>query len=1057
MENRSLILNVNPSDEVQATTKESRQSCWRRHSRAIGLASGIGLLLIVAAVLAITFGGRSFIESRLEEARLELDSLQLNATTLAVSLAGHLASTPNTFGLSVTFNMTDVQLYNEKGDQFGALAGPLQLSIAPGSNSSFIFASQLVISNESVWGRAGAELLQRSRITWRLSGVASVQVSFLYWSDLRWNKTVSAEGCGGLDNAVRVVAFDMIASTEYRVVADLQLVITNPSSQVGVVGLSGVEFALWAAENVTMGRILTNGPLSLAPASSSVVSLTLNIDSNDVSEPVQHEFMSRVMTAVLARHDVNLTAVGLRCATPFFSYIVASLRITAQLTSTIIASNVPPLIQSFELVGLSVQPLNSSVVQVGFTVSLVAMSPLGPDCPFELVSISMDTQRTQVMFNQTSVVGRALFEPIYNRSLSQRQVGPVLIVNSTLDGLLLLEDTEGNSTESTFTTFVEYFLDSTAVSVGVFGWFDAAVCLPALGGCARSLRAAGVPIQISTDITGMAGLQQVRLDSVSLPANTPDGRGLEIAVNVSVYNPSVVSLTLGVDSGLCMDTLFEGSSVAIVNSSSGIPVALGAGWSAYTMAGVVAPADLNSASIFFSQYMKGISSVVQVRAIPACAPVGLHWLRKVMERLSVQVNVSGLTDFELVHSVHIDELLMDFEHADIGRGIAAISSGTITASWRSPFQFPFQVYRMAMWMNMLFEGEVFARLELPRLPTRSGIHSPGDGWVVVTFQDVAVRVENFAGFSRYVDALVLGDRTTMGIAGSANLSTALSFGNCTLFSLPFAQQVGIRGVDSFKCAGCISARSVDLVGGEPGKGYFTLQLGLRSEATASLFLGRLAVQIHYAGSLLGVGVISHASLLVGNNSFIVHATLVQSSDNSQAVRLFFSNFVQGAALPVEMHGFSNGTDIPVAASAFAQLNASTVIPGSSERLVRYGQLIWSWKIFKLVLPVRLTIFNPYNASISLTAASFIVSFKGKRIASVSVNWEADPVTIPAQSLQITRNIDASIEGVSLEFLRTLFGEIHISVVGTLQVLIGTGFRQTIDYVQNDIPASFRKE
>jgi hypothetical protein len=421
------------------------------------------------------------------------------------------------------------------------------------------------------------------------------------------------------------------------------------------------------------------------------------------------------------------------------------------------------------------------------------------------------------------------------------------------------------------------------------------------------------------------------------------------------------------------------------------------------------------------------------------------------------VNVSGLVGLELVQSIEINTLLMDFNPANYTAGIVALGSGTITAYWKSPFTFPFDVYETAMNMNMFFANRPIAHMVLPALQSYSRTSLPESGSIKVSFSDIPVVLDDFDGFTHYVDALVLRANTSMGISGIAALSTAVSFGNASLSGIPFSQQVALRGVDSFHCAGCVSIQSVDLTGGSPGKGYFILNLNLRSEATASLLMGRLSVQIYYLGSLLGVGVVHSADLYVGNNSFIVHATLLQTSNNAVAVRSFFSNFVQGVTLTVEMHGFANGTDILVAERAFSQLNTSAVIPGSSERLVRYGQLVWSWKIFKLVLPVRLTIYNPYNSSIAITAASFIVSFKDKRVASVSVSWATNPIIIRAQSIEVTRNIDASIDGVSIQFLRTLIGEIHISVAGTLSVSVGAGFEQILDYIQHDIPASFLQE
>jgi hypothetical protein len=1053
------LMNINAVQEDSVWNRSNAKRCGSVSCRCVVLTVAITLILgITAMSLVFVFGGRAFVNNALEGAEMEVDSLHLNASDLSIHLQGRLLHVPSTFGFTVSVVLEGVALRNVGStQQFALIQQPISLSLSP-SASTFSIHSQLEVTEEALWTSAGVSLLNQANVTWLLSASATVHVAFMQWANISLVKNVTLEGCSNLSSAVQVTSFDLSDSTASHVVARMNLTIQNPSSQLSMTGLTGVTFALTTPDLLTrVGRISTTGPFDLLSGSPSNITLLLRMDSNDLHSQDQHRFISRIISSVLSRESINLTAIGVNCTTRHFAGIVSALRVTAPLGSQTISSNVPPLIQNFDLRGLAVNPINGSAVNVSLSAFLQASSPLGPNCPFEMVELIFDPLHTLLIFQNTSVVGRAVFEPLLNGSFVQEQHGSTLAVNATLQGVLLLINEDGFTTEPEFVEFVRTFLSDMMVSIGVRGWFQAAVCLQALGGCQKPLHADAIPIAINTNVVGMSGLQKVMLDSISLPSDSPDGHAVIIAVNVSVYNPSVVSLTIGSGMPLCMSTLYSGSTVAVVNSSASQPVQLSPGWSTYAMSGLVAPSNLTSASEFFSRYMSGLSSMVDVQALTECVPPELTWLRAVVADLRVSVNVSGLVGLELVQSIEINTLLMDFNPANYTAGIVALGSGTITAYWKSPFTFPFDVYETAMNMNMFFANRPIAHMVLPALQSYSRTSLPESGSIKVSFSDIPVVLDDFDGFTHYVDALVLRANTSMGISGIAALSTAVSFGNASLSGIPFSQQVALRGVDSFHCAGCVSIQSVDLTGGSPGKGYFILNLNLRSEATASLLMGRLSVQIYYLGSLLGVGVVHSADLYVGNNSFIVHATLLQTSNNAVAVRSFFSNFVQGVTLTVEMHGFANGTDILVAERAFSQLNTSAVIPGSSERLVRYGQLVWSWKIFKLVLPVRLTIYNPYNSSIAITAASFIVSFKDKRVASVSVSWATNPIIIRAQSIEVTRNIDASIDGVSIQFLRTLIGEIHISVAGTLSVSVGAGFEQILDYIQHDIPASFLQE
>jgi hypothetical protein len=280
----------------------------------------------------------------------------------------------------------------------------------------------------------------------------------------------------------------------------------------------------------------------------------------------------------------------------------------------------------------------------------------------------------------------------------------------------------------------------------------------------------------------------------------------------------------------------------------------------------------------------------------------------------------------------------------------------------------------------------------------------------------------------------------------------------------------MNGVDQFRCHACVVVTTVDLTGGEPGKAHFTLSLDLTNPSSAGMLLGRLAMDIWYKDKYIGSGVIPHVLLNVGMNVYTVYATFYQKPDNLAEGRAFLSNFITGNDLNVTLYGIQNGTDILMAQRGFAMVRSPAVILGYSgpegKGIIRYGRLVWSWKILKLIIPVQLSIYNPFNASVGITEAKFTVSHKGTTIGVVNVDLTKDPegpIMLPPRQLSITRALDASIEGFTIDYLKTLFGKINIDVVGTMKILVKnsisdpTGFAQYIDYSQNNVPASFQKE
>src|SRR5690606_26208534 len=56
---------------------------------------------------------------------------------------------------------------------------------------------------------------------------------------------------------------------------------------------------------------------------------------------------------------------------------------------------------------------------------------------------------------------------------------------------------------------------------------------------------------------------------------------------------------------------------------------------------------------------------------------------------------------------------------------------------------------------------------------------------------------------------------------------------------------------------------------------------------------------------------------------------------------------------------------------------------------------------------------------------------------------------------VTPVMYGTIMGVSVDFFRTRTGTIKVSVNGTMEVYVGTGFTAVLDYVQHNVSASFQ--
>jgi len=253
----------------------------------------------------------------------------------------------------------------------------------------------------------------------------------------------------------------------------------------------------------------------------------------------------------------------------------------------------------------------------------------------------------------------------------------------------------------------------------------------------------------------------------------------------------------------------------------------------------------------------------------------------------------------------------------------------------------------------------------------------------------------------------------------------------------------------------IQVLSATLVGGKPGVLTLGLVLKMVNPSSAALAIGRVSMNIYYQGIFLGNGSVLAMNLERGGNFYNIEANYFQTPFNVKQGREFLSLYAQGFDVHVVLQGSMDGCDVPVLQPALAKLNAPGVLPGLNATILHYVKLDFDIvKIIEGIIPSRIYIYNPWPAAISIGLLNFTVAYKSKLIGKIDISFSSNPIKIGGRQITETAELPVMMFGVSIEFLKTILGEIGLDAAGYLAIEVGTGFSQLMDYSQEGIPTSF---
>jgi len=266
------------------------------------------------------------------------------------------------------------------------------------------------------------------------------------------------------------------------------------------------------------------------------------------------------------------------------------------------------------------------------------------------------------------------------------------------------------------------------------------------------------------------------------------------------------------------------------------------------------------------------------------------------------------------------------------------------------------------------------------------------------------------------------------------------------------------GLDSFH-ENPIIISSATITNGVPGSTSLQIILTAFNPSSAAAYMGPITLDIYINGTWVANGT-SVLDLNRGYNHYIVDGNFYLTKDNAKVAREFFSNYSTGIATHMVAIAKSSSTKINVLKYALEHFNAPLVLPGLNKTLIQYMHLEYSWKIlFYFEIPAKLTVFNPWNCTLSLYGGYLKADLKGKYIGYWKDSFPNNPIVVPPGQPIITRSVLIHAEHLTEAEWKAILGDITLHVYGTLTLAIGNKcpcFVQTVDYEQM-VEASFKQQ
>ncbi|KAF8958995.1 hypothetical protein BGZ46_001857 [Entomortierella lignicola] len=515
-------------EEYDEVTKPKTRPFYKRRKYWVFCAIMTVIVVAVAVPLALFVILPKIAQIILNNSTMSFNSIQITNptnTSLDMSMDGTLGNT-GPFSATIKFPQAIEVYYND------TLLGSMNLpdTKASGGHGSLIAQAAFSINDENAFGSFSADMLSQDYFTWVLKSKVTIVALGRTVSNLDLNKALKLSGMGGFPD-VKILKFDLPSDA-----ADgqgINLVIDTAMNNPSPIGVNLGTVVLDIGCNGTqLGQVKATGA-SLQGHSQSILNLTGLMTPQTTPEGLAT--VSSLFSAYIAGLASETTARGVSVL-PDGVNEVSWLSTGLKSMTLKVPLQAPAPLNVIKSISLGPMGMNWTNAD---SYAPLANSP-GVVAAFQM-PFGFSLNVTQVQNNMTVVYNNKNLA-----SLNTLQWGPALTTkdaNGTAINFALpptpfaIED----DAHTDFDTFVENLTVGTSEAFTVSG-FAGTVAQTPIG----EVRIVGIPFTSDVSLSGLQGLKTnpTVINSLTVIGGIPSG--LQIALDLTMVNPSLLSIDTGV-------------------------------------------------------------------------------------------------------------------------------------------------------------------------------------------------------------------------------------------------------------------------------------------------------------------------------------------------------------------------------------------------------------------------------------------------------------------------------------------------------------------------------
>lgn len=524
----------------------------------------------------------------------------------------------------------------------------------------------------------------------------------------------------------------------------------------------------------------------------------------------------------------------------------------------------------------------------------------------------------------------------------------------------------------------------------------------------------------------MGGFPEVAINSFKLPADAPDGNGVQVQLGTALTSPSPIGVQLGT---ITLAVAYDGVSLGQVSTQN---VSLKEGPNDLMLDGVLVrqtdPAALTKIGTLFSNYVSGKISQTQATGV-SCMPDGKNavtWLSEGFKSVQLNVGLTNGSPLDIIKNVKMGYLDLGFTSQDPYSPSA--SAPNVIADYTIPFGISLNIVQVTQ--NLVLGTNKtgnFSTINVPWVPATTDQTAK-----TLQFAMNNVHIQGMQGkeaaFDSYTYDLTASGPYSFQVGGNVTAQAVTAIGNITMGGIAFNLPTNINGL-KFLNSTPTTVNGVDMTGGTSENLLLSINVTMDNPSDFSMSVGDVNFAFIANNEQLGNVVLSNLTLERGVNHKTASATFnPKVSQNGQNI---LSQFVMGKNNGVSIGGFNGSTAVASLATALGAIKIDTTLPGLTSPLIQGGKLtVMDTSPKDGVVGVQVSIANPFSASMAITKVVTSATYKGLPVGNINQDISGNPFNVPgkataqSQELQMTMNIQPAAVALLLRELAVAKGTSH---------------------------------